>query len=334
MKRWILLMLSVVSIFLLASCDQFDISKILFIASVGVEKKDDELQGYFYLPLSSDIGKSENGENKGQGQFAKTSGKTIPELFDNIQSATSLTINFRHVSSIVLNVELYNKEFIEELIDFIKYSLDIDFNCYMFATEEKLEEIYDFKNPNEESVLTSLLVSTSDASSLYLVAPPLHFLKFARDYFKERSILIPLLVLEEIWTIESKETKSFHAQSALIYFKDEQMLVIEDPSSPYFLTLSQFSDDMDQVPILFTDYSFKADFKEQLYLEASFKYEIYKSDSKISRKEIEDFVKKRITDYLKQYEKVDPLNIAYFNYVYGTNCSYDKVDIKVNIKNN
>ncbi|MDE6584322.1 MAG: hypothetical protein K2K15_02870, partial [Anaeroplasmataceae bacterium] len=107
MKRWILLILSAISIFLLAGCDQFDISKILFIASVGVEKKDDELQGYFYLPLSSDIGKSENGENKGQGQYAKTSGKTIPELFDNIQSATSLTINFRHVSSIVLNIELY-----------------------------------------------------------------------------------------------------------------------------------------------------------------------------------------------------------------------------------
>lgn len=181
MKKWLLLIL-VPLLFLLIGCNDYDISKILFIASVGIEKEGEEYQGYFYLPLSSDIGKTETTENKGKGEFAKTIGKTIPELFYNIQASTSLNINFKHVSSIVLNMELLNDDFIKQLLDFIKYSLLIDFNCYVFATAEKLEELYDFQNPNEESVLNSLLVSTSDISTLFLVASPIHFLSLLESF--------------------------------------------------------------------------------------------------------------------------------------------------------
>ncbi|MDE7161992.1 MAG: hypothetical protein K2N65_04450, partial [Anaeroplasmataceae bacterium] len=100
MKKWLGIGICMVCILILASCENYDISKILFIASVGIEKKEDSFQGYFYLPLSSDIGKTESTENSGKGEFAKTEGKTIQELFTNIQATTSLNINFRHVSSI------------------------------------------------------------------------------------------------------------------------------------------------------------------------------------------------------------------------------------------
>lgn len=336
MRKWICFSLGFLCLFLLVGCQSFDISKILFIASVGIEKKDDETyQGYFYLPLSSDIGKTETTENKGKGEFAKTSGKNIPELFHNIQAATSLNINFRHVSSIVLNEELLTKEFIIELCDFIKYSLEIDFNCYMFATKEKLEELYDFENPNQESVLNSLLVSSSDASDLFLVAPPMHFLKFACDFYENKSILLPLLVLEEIWTIESEPVKNFHAQSAIYYFEGKVKEVDKNQSSPYFSQASSFIDQIKEgCPIHYTDYKIKLDYKNQLQVKVEFGYKIMSSENKADREEVQQFVYHRIQEYIEEFHELDPLNLKYMNHAYGTNCTYDTMNIEIIIHRN
>lgn len=336
MKKWFSFCLGVFCLFLLVGCQSYDISKILFIASVGIEKKEDNTyQGFFYLPLSSDIGKTETSENKGKGEYAKTSGKSIAELFHNIQAATSLNINFRHVSSIVLNEELLTKEFIIELCDFIKFSLDIDFNCYMFVTKEKMDELYDFQNPNQESVLNSLLVSSSDASDLFLVAPPMHFLQFACEFYENRCLLLPLLVLEEIWTIDSEPVKNFHAQSAIYYFDDQIKEVNQNPSSPYFSRANSFIDQIKEgYSIQYTNYKTKLTFKETLQFKVEFSYQIIRTDSKVNQTEVEQFVYKRIKEYIEEYQDIDPLNLKYFNTAYSTNCNYDTMDIQIIIHKN
>lgn len=329
MKKWFCILFVFLTSFLFVSCKGYDISKILFIASVGIEENEDGYQGYFYLPLSSDIGKTENTENKGKGEYAKTSGKSIPELFYNLQNSTSLIMNLKHVSSIVLNQNLLRKEFIIELLDYIKYSLDIDFNCYIFVTKEKLEEIYDFQNPNQESVLNSLLVSTSDADDSFLVSSPIHFLTFAREFYVERSILLPALSLEEIWTIDGKPVKNFHTQSAIYYFKDELREVIKNPSSPYFSKATQFYDQIKNTTVCLKKYKYNISFKDKLYFKVEFGYEIYKSEAQLTENEIIDFVYQRIKSYIDEFQNIDPLNIAYYNKVYGKSCSYDSIDIQI-----
>ncbi|MDE6241065.1 MAG: hypothetical protein K2M08_01445 [Anaeroplasmataceae bacterium] len=334
MKKILCGILVIFNLILLAGCNSYDISKILFIASIGIEKKEDGYQGYFYLPLSSDIGKTETTENKGKGEFAKTTGQNIPELFYNLQNSTSLVMNLKHVSSIVLNKELLNKEFIIELLDYIKFSLDIDFNCYLFITKEKMDELYNFQNPNQESVLNSLLVSTSDANSSFLVTPPIHFLKFTREFYKDRSILLPMLDLEEIWTIDSEPVKNFYAQSAIYYYKGNLKEVVKNSSSPYFSTTSHFIDQIEKTSICFKDYKYGLDFKEVLHLNVEFSYEIYKTEHFIQSEEIKAFVNNRIKTYILEYQEMDPLNIEYYNTVYGTSCSYDTIDIQIKILKN
>ncbi len=335
MKKKLLILIGSLWILLICvGCQSYDISKMLFIASVGIEKKEDQLSGYFYLPLSSDIGKTENTKNKGQGEFAKTSGRTIPELFQNLQYSTSLTINFRHVSSIVLNEELLQKEFNEELMDFIKFSFEIDFNCYLFVTKEKMEELFDFKNPNQESVLNSMLVSTSDVSALFLVAPPIHFLEFVQRYFNKRTIILPLLDLKEIWTIESEPSKNFHAQSAVYYYEDKIKEVIRNESSPYFSKSTKFMDHMDKIPLSIKHYKMKQEYKDILRLKIEFECDIFQTDNKPTTQEIEAFVYKRIKSYIEEFEEVDPLDLKFNNKAYRTNCSYDTLDIQIKIRKN
>ena len=334
MKKIVCIFLIFLNLVFLVGCNSYDVSKILFIASVGIEKKEDEYQGYFYLPLSSDIGKTENTENNGKGEFAKTTGKSIPELFSNLQNSTSFVMNLKHVSSIVLNQELLNEEFIMDFLDYIKFSLDIDFNCYIFVTTEKMDELFDFQNPNQESVLISLLVSTNDVDPSFLATPPIHFLKFAREFYKDRSIILPMLTIEEIWTIDGEPVKNFHAQNAIYYYKGTLKEVTKHPSSPYFSVASEFVDEVEKTSICFKDYKYKLDFKEVLHLDVFFSYQIYKSENLLQKEDIKAFVYNRIKSYLLEFQEMDPLNLNYFNSVYNTSCSYETIDIQINVLRN
>ena len=183
-----------------------DISESLFIASIGFEFENGELNGYFYLPLSNDVGKSEE-EGKGTGEFVRVAGENIEKVFNNVKAVNSIDINLKHVSSVVLNEKLLNKEFIDSFINYVKQSKLLDYNFYFLATKEKMEEIYGFQNPNQETVLNSLLVVSGSNVGIRLVADPIHFLEFSKKFYSDRSILIPLLDIEELWSINNEKVK-------------------------------------------------------------------------------------------------------------------------------
>ncbi len=322
-------------IFFLCSCQKkLNISDTLFIASIGIEKEEENYMGYFYLPLSSDIGKSDSNENKAKGEYAKVKGESIADLFSNIIAATSFQLNFRHVSSIVLNDKLLTKEFLNELSDYIKFSLDIDFNLYLFVTKEKMSEIYDFQNPNQESVLNSMLVSTSDAKGTFLVAEPLHFLHFANLFYADRRILFPLLDLEEIWTIDDKKSKNSHCQRAVYYFQEEVGLVIDHPSSPYVKSTEAFEDMIDNQSIYYECYQVKPTFKDDFLLKVSLKYKMLKTKSDVDDERVKAFVEEKIRVYVEEYQAYDPYDLAYYSKVHSKNYSYDQMNIEVNIAKN
>lgn len=329
------LVLCILLILLLCGCQKkLNISDTLFIASIGIEKEEEQYVGYFYLPLSSDIGKSESNENKAKGEYAKVKGESIADLFCNMVAATSFQLNFRHVSSIVLNEKLLKKDFLNELSDYIKFSLDIDFNLYLFVTEEKMSEIYDFQNPNQESVLNSILVSTSDTKGTFLVAEPLHFLHFAQLFYAERRILFPLLDLSEIWTIEDKQTKNSHCQRAVYYFQEKVGLVIDHPSSPYVKSTESFEDRIEDQAIYFQSYRVKPSFKDDFVLKVSLKYKMLKTKSDIDDEKVKVFVEDKIRKYIEEYQAYDPYDLAYYSKVYSKSLSYDKMKIEITISKN
>lgn len=328
MRKLLLLFLLVL---ILCSCERSDISDNLFIASVGFQKEEDgQLYGYFYLPMSSDIGKSENTESKGKGDFAKVKGRSVAEIFNNVEVSISLDINLRHISSFIVCERLLTSDFLEELCNFIKYSLDIDFNFYLFSTKEKISDIYSFQNPNQESVLNSILVSTAEFKDLYLVTPPMHFLEFVRKFYLERTILFPLLDLEEIWTVEGEQVKNVHPQSAIYYYKNKTKKVIKDPSSPYMKNTLNFYDSLKETTIRFYNYEFKLSFDEKVKIDIKFNYQIFSNNVKITKEEIIQLINNHINTFIKEYEEVDPLDLNYYNYIYNKNYTYQ--DIVINIQ--
>ncbi len=332
MKRVICLILLILP---LCACERYNISTSLFIASIGIEQKDEETyQGYFYLPLSSDVGKAENIENKGKGEFAKVGGKSVADLFKNIKATTSLDINFRHVSSIVLNTELLTPDFLEELSDYIKYSHSIDFNCYLFATDEKMEDIYDFQNPNQESVLHSILVSTGDVKGMFLVTTPLHFLEFVSKFYADRSIILPLLDMEELWQVDGEKVKNSYLQSAVYYFKSNSKKVIKNPASPYVRSTKKIDDLIEGESICFEQYNFKVDLENNVKIKIKTRYQPLRSQFHLTEEKIKEYIADHIENYFDEYQELDPLDLNYYNRIKGKNYSYDDIDIEISFQKN
>lgn len=332
MKKLICLILLILP---LCACERYNISTSLFIASIGIEQKDEEnYQGYFYLPLSSDVGKAENTENKGKGEFAKVMGKSVADLFKNIKATTSLDINFRHVSSIVLNTELLTPDFLKELSDYIKYSHSIDFNCHLFATDEKMEDIYDFQNPNQESVLHSILVSTSEAKGVFLVATPPHFLEFVSKFYADRSIILPSLDVEEIWQVDGEKVKNSYFQSAVYYYKSNTKKVIKNPASPYVRSTKKIDDLIEGQSITFEPYNFKVDLENNVKIKVETRYLPLTSQFQLTEDEIKEYIVNHIKKYLDEYKELDPLDLNYFNQIKDKNYSYEDVDIEINFQKN
>ena len=186
----------IIILLFLSSCGVQRITEVLYIASIGFEKSEDEFVGYFYLPSSDDVGKTNEGGISGKGEYMKVSGKSISEVFQKSQDYTEMEVNLKHISSVVFNKNILNSSFINEFVLFVKNSNIVDFNFYIFVTEEKMEDIYSFQNPNKESVLNSILVSTFDNSYSFLAVEPIHFLRMVREFFLNKCIAFPLIVVE------------------------------------------------------------------------------------------------------------------------------------------
>lgn len=312
-------------LFVLTGCS-VDISESLFIASIGFEEIDGELNGYFYLPLSNDVGKSES-EGKGTGEYVRVKGESVEKVFNNVKAVNSIDINLKHVSSVVLNVSLLKHEFLEEFVSYVKYSNLLDYNFYFLATKEKMEDIFSFQNPNQESVLNSLLVISGDNEGIRLVADPVHYLDFSKKYYDKRSILIPLLDIEELWNINGENVKNFYPQSAVYFYKGNVELVEKEKGSPYFRSNITFYDEIKNEPIYFNEY--KMAHKKDV-MEISLKY-INFSDQDIPVESVKGLVYERIQEYLEKYKHCDPLDLYFWSEKFNINLNYKDLKIKINV---
>lgn len=318
--------LLIIMILLLSSCS-IDISESLFIASIGFEILDEEINGYFYIPLSSDVGKTEK-EGKGSGEFVRVAGQNIEQVFNNVDAVNSININLKHVSSVVLNQELYNDDFISDFIDYVKYSNRMDFNFYFFTTNEKMEDIYSFKNPNQESVLNSLLVISGDNAGIRLVADPVHYLEFCKKFFSKRSILIPRLDIEELWNIDGENAKNFYPQSAIYFYQGVIKEVVKEKGSPFLKNNINFYDEIEKEPIYFCKY--KMALSREGIINIELKYESFNSKN-ITNKKVIQLVQTRIQEYIKRYQDYDPLDFYFYNDMFNKKFSYNELKFNINI---
>ena len=216
MKRLIIIFFLIIT---LSSChNKTDIYESLYIASIGIEKIDDEYQAHFLLPSSMDVGSNKSDSN--ESDIAKIKADNFNDLIENIKNSLLLNINLKHISSCILHTSILNNEDLNGLIELVKNSNDFDYNFYMFSTNEKIEDINKIKNPNNESIVLTMLVEPNESEFLLENSKPVHFLNMCRDFFENKKIRLPFIELSSVW----KENDSIKCEYNLIYKDDDYIL--------------------------------------------------------------------------------------------------------------
>ncbi|MBQ9124248.1 MAG: hypothetical protein IJY14_01020 [Acholeplasmatales bacterium] len=216
MKRLIIIFILIMA---LSSCqNKTDIYESLYIASMGIEKIEDEYQAHFLLPSSMDVGSNKSESN--ESDVAKIKADNLKDLIENIKDSSLLTINLKHISSFILHTSILNEKDLKVLIDLIKDSKDFDYNFYMFTTEENIEKIYKIKNPNQESIVYTMLVEPNESEFLLKNSKPVHFLNMCRDFLDNKEIRLPYIELASVWD----ENDSIRCEYNLIYHKNNFVL--------------------------------------------------------------------------------------------------------------
>lgn len=323
----------------LSACSYNNISNSLYISSIHLSYNEQEAkyEGKFCLTSSDTIGKTEGSVGTSQIEVATQEGKSILELFTMLKASSDLFVNYRHLSSVIFHTSFWTEENIEEFLNIIKFYNEFDFNFYVFLTEISGDDFFDLKNPDKISLLYSLVNSPATKDCFYFLEGPVHFLKFARDYYNKDKILkIPVIVLKKVWKIDKEESTSLSIEGVCVGVKDYQLFFYEENHNLIF-----FHD--------FLDFVYTAEGKS--FLISNFDYEEkYKSDFQISisctyipinslkGKEAEDFLKSVIEQEIDRgidmfLEKgIDYLNIQDINKKFKKQYTYES--IKVNISFN
>ncbi len=312
MKKITLLWMMICLCFILTGCKAANqIYSNMYIASIGFEYKDDEYIGYFFLPSSMSVGNTDSSSSeKSPAEIAVVKGKNIADIFNNLDLSTTLKMNLKHISSVVLHESVLNEEDLNDLIWYVKSSNTFDYNFYVFTTKDDIKEIYQIKNPNEESVILTMLCEPISSSYAYTAADPLHFLNFCRDYYNGKVLSFALIEPTKIW---NEENDSTYCRGVTFYKTGEPHIFSYEEENFEFLKSNEslnYSDD--NLSVLLSDYHCKISYKKQVRIEIEAKYKIMYSNILEEKYYLENLIQENIQSLIDRYQnEIDFLNLAY-----------------------
>ena len=171
----------------LVSCQNNDLpSKSLYVGALGIEYDNE-------IVISALISSS----NENNTFIIKTSrGENINEALNFLELEESHVINFMHISSIVFNNKALNLDLINEIINLAVRDFKICFNSYIFLTNDKISDLYDIVN-KEEDVLLNQLMEPIYSYHIYQDVKPLHLITMGKRIANRKNFIIPTIKIKD-----------------------------------------------------------------------------------------------------------------------------------------
>ena len=146
----------------LVSCQNNDLpSKSLYVGALGIEYDNE-------IVISALISSS----NENNTFIIKTSrGENINEALNFLELEESHVINFMHISSIV-------------------------FNSYIFLTNDKISDLYDIVNKDEDTLLNQLMEPIY-SYHIYQDVKPLHLITMGKRIANRKNFIIPTIKIKD-----------------------------------------------------------------------------------------------------------------------------------------
>lgn len=307
MKKFIIIILFILSC---SSCKAANrIYYDMYIASIGLEKADEGYNGYFYLPSSVDVGQTDKSSDSEASEVAKVWGETLVDVFSNLDLSTALKMNLEHISSIVLNESMMTDDELLKLIEYVKNSNHLDYNFYLFVTNDKMEDLYSLENPNNESVILSLLCDPIANTKIYSMIEPPHFLNFCRDFYNDKTFGIPVISAEAIW---NDKDDSVYSSGVCYYNRSLNSYKSYSDLNFRFLKKHEKLDYSDEnISVVLKDYNVKLKYNDYVEIKVSSKYEILYSNIDNANVYLTNLISDRLDKLIDKNEEIDFLNLKY-----------------------
>ena len=325
MRKVIILCLFMLS---LTGCFKNEINSSIYISSIGFEIKEDKIVCYFLSNPLNNISRNTSGSEDSDSEFIKIEANSIDGAFKEAEKTLLLPLNYRHIKSIIFNKDVFNTKYIEEFFRFMRSGVYVTYNYYVFATEDKIEDILKFKNPEQLSHQNSILSSPNLIEFEKYGLKQMHFLDFANAYFeKGRYLHIPLISVKKVWnkndTLEvsgylasQNELNVFKNEDYLgiTYLKDQEMIIFYTEEASYRIIGYKVSfkviDNIYTIVIKYDDlYIFGNGTKDELNLK------------------LRNEIKKYLDDYIAKYNNL--YLISEYNYLNKKALDVLLYDIKV-----
>lgn len=312
MKKYLILIFIIFSITLTSCKAANSIYYNTFIASIGLEKANDDYIGYFYLPTSISLGNTKNDSNEAPAQIAVVEGNNISDVFTNFFLSSSIMMNLKHISTIVLHQSILNYNDIKDIISYIREYEGFDLNFYLYTTNSNMKDVYNIKNPNNESVILNMLCEPLGASYIYTIAKPIHFLNFCRDYLNEIVVYLPVLSPINIWS--DKIDSNYCRGVTFISMYNTALFDYTYEDFEYISSKNEFEYNDDFISVIYEAYSFNIKYDDVVKINVKSKYKVLYSHINNNEEYLKNLIFNKINSLINNYQnKIDFLNLKYNN---------------------
>lgn len=254
MKRWVLILV-LGSLFYLVST-RFSLSNIIFISSIHYQYNNEN----FMVSLMS----LEDDDNI----VLKCIGESLDECFTNLSNNISLDINYRHVQSMILDVSMFNEDCLDEFERFILNNTLIDFNFYLYSSDEKPSYIYNYNNPDNISNYYSIL-NPDRYNNLFYYSKKCHFVNYLKRRSDDVNIKIPFINVNNI----SNDSNLFISGFVLL---NNDFNIIKKEEYNYLYLLNEFKEStiyLDNFDSIIKENNIKYEYKDKYIININVTYE-------------------------------------------------------------
>lgn len=220
MRKIYIIFLLVIMVYL-GGCSKTNINSTVYISSIGFEVEDGKLKAYFLSNPLTNISRGNDGSgDKDDSEYVSVTSESVYDVFLKAEQSLLSPLNYRHIKTVIFHKDLFETKYIGDFFEYMKSALTVSYNFYVFATKEKIEEIYSFKNPEQISYQYSVLSSPNLLNFHKYGTEKLHFLDFANDYYDEgRYLHIPTININKTW----KEKTTIEVGGFLVIDENKNM---------------------------------------------------------------------------------------------------------------
>ncbi|EJO5346199.1 Ger(x)C family spore germination protein [Clostridium botulinum] len=216
-KKYLIIMLILSTICMTGCWDKIEIDKKAFVSILGIDPGKDignekelekisseasftgsnfhKIKVTYALPNISELG-PEKGGTAAENNMS-VDAYSMQNSVDKIVNKSSRSLNFGHLKLMVLNTSIldYSNTF-KEIIDYLQRQPAINRMIYIVLSEEKSEEILNFK-PNMEKSVEKYIIGMLENNKKNNTSFPLTLNEFLEETSQNNTVLLPIVNIDK-----------------------------------------------------------------------------------------------------------------------------------------